>query len=199
MGRCSRLHWNPVEGKVDSVAVTSRNQRGLELRCEACGSVNPEGMKFCGNCGRPLAGPPVVAETKSRVCVGCGRPIGWDANICMYCGYDYRAKIKKGTEGNLLTGAILTLMAGILGMVLLMIIYTSSGLNGFSNPTFVLSLCCCIVGVIGGYAALTRKWFPLAVLGAAAAIFSPAFFFAIPGLILIAGSATRFKDYTESL
>ena len=168
------------------------------MKCESCGSVNPESMRFCGNCGRPL-GSPVSAETRTRNCVGCGRPIGWDASICMYCGYDYRMKVKKGTEGHLLTGAILTLMAGIMGMAILLIYWGSNGLEFVSdNPIIILSFCCCIVAVIGGFAALVGKWFPLAVLGAAAALFSPAFFFAIPGLILIANQATRFKDYVDT-
>lgn len=167
------------------------------MKCEGCGLVNPEGMKFCGNCGRPLmATPAVTVDMKTRNCVSCGRPIGWDASICMYCGHDYRGKPKKGTEGYLLTGAILTLMAGIMGMALLLTMY-SDGYNAVDNPIYVLSFSCCIVGVIGGFCALLRKWFPLAVLGAAAAIFSPAFFFAVPGLILIANSATRFKDYSN--
>ena len=166
------------------------------MKCEGCGVSNPEGMKFCGNCGRPLVVPAVVPmESKTRNCVGCGRPIGWDAAICMYCGQDYRGRPKKGTEGYLLTGAILTLMGSIMGMALLLTIYADDYSIFSDNPVFVLSFSCCIVGVIGGFCALLRKWFPLAVLGAAAAIFSPAFFFGIPGLILIANSATRFKDY----
>jgi hypothetical protein len=95
-----------------------------------------------------------------------------------------------------LTGAILTLLAGIMGMALLLTIYSN---NTFSdNPVLVLSFSCCIIGVIGGFTALMRKWFPIAVLGAAAAIFSPAFFFAVPGLILIANSAIRFRDYANT-
>lgn len=138
-------------------------------------------------------------DAKSRNCISCGRPIGWDAFICMYCGHDYREKPKRGTEGHLLTGAILTLLAGIMGMALLLTIYSDAGFDAFSdNPIMVLSFSCCIVGVIGGFAALMRKWFPIAVLGSAAAIFSPAFFFAVPGLVLIANSATRFKDYVNS-
>ncbi len=170
------------------------------MKCEACGADNPDGMRFCGNCGRPLMVPAVeVAGTKSRNCVSCGRPIGWDANICMYCGYDYRAKPKKGTEGHLLTGAILTLLAGIMGLALLLTTYSGGSIDFFfDNSLRVLSFSCAIIGIIGGYAALNRKWFPIAVLGAAAAIFTPAFFFAIPGLILIANSATRFKGFQAS-
>lgn len=168
------------------------------MKCEACGAMNPEGTRFCGNCGRPLVAPAVTAETKSRVCVGCGRPIPWDASVCMYCGYDYRAKVKKGTEGHLLTGAILTILGSIMGIAILLTVYNSEGYSIFNeNPIFVMSFVCCIVGVIGGFSALMRRWFPLAVLGAAAALFNPAFFFAIPGLILIANSAARFKDYVE--
>lgn len=168
------------------------------MKCESCGLANPEGMKFCGVCGRPLAAPPAgPADARSRNCVQCGRPIGWDAYICMYCGHDYKAKPKPGTEGHLLTGAILTLLAGIMGIALLLAM--SGGFYSFWYDSLrVLSFSCGIVGVIGGYAALSRRWFPIAVLGAAAAIFTPAFFFAIPGLVLIANSATRFKDYANN-
>ena len=170
------------------------------MKCEGCGSVNPEGMRFCGNCGRPLMAPPASpADVRPRNCVGCGRPIGWDAMICMYCGYDYRGKPKAGTEGHLLTGAILTLLAGILGLALLLTTYSGGSFDFFFDDALrLLSFSCAVVGVMGGFAALNRKWFPVAVLGAAAAIFTPAFFFAIPGLILIANSATRFKDYKNS-
>jgi len=27
----------------------------------------------------------------TRNCVGCGRAIPWDANVCPYCGHDYRS------------------------------------------------------------------------------------------------------------
>lgn len=169
------------------------------MRCEGCGAVNPEGMKFCGNCGRPLAVPMAgPQDARTRNCVECGRPIGWDAALCMYCGHDYRAGPKKGTEGHLLTGAILTMLAGILGLALLMTTFSGGSMNSFFGDSLrVLSLSCAIIGVIGGYAALSRRWFPIAVLGASAAIFTPAFFFAIPGLILIGNSATRFKDYED--
>jgi hypothetical protein len=169
------------------------------MKCEGCGAVNSEGIRFCGYCGRPLAVPPAgLADTKSRNCVECGRPIGWDAFLCMYCGHDYRGKPKRGTEGYLLTGSILTLLAGIMGIALLLTTFSGSNFNSlWSNSLYVLSLSCSFVGVIGGFAALNRKWFPIAILGAAAAIFTPAFFFAVPGLILIANSATRFKDYKD--
>lgn len=27
----------------------------------------------------------------ARNCVSCGRSIAWDANVCPYCGHDFRA------------------------------------------------------------------------------------------------------------
>lgn len=27
----------------------------------------------------------------TRNCVACGRAISWDANVCPFCGHDYRA------------------------------------------------------------------------------------------------------------
>ncbi|MDH3364716.1 MAG: zinc ribbon domain-containing protein [Thermoplasmata archaeon] len=31
-----------------------------------------------------------------RNCVSCGRSISWDANVCPYCGHDYRAQVYAG-------------------------------------------------------------------------------------------------------
>ena len=62
------------------------------MKCKDCGGENPENMRFCGHCGKPLvaahAAPNEVEG--SRRCVGCGRPIPWSANACQYCGHDYR-------------------------------------------------------------------------------------------------------------
>jgi hypothetical protein len=171
------------------------------MKCGVCGATNPVGMKFCGSCGKPL--PAVTAEavgSRSRNCVQCGRSIDWDVEICMYCGYNHSMpKFKKGTEGHLITGAILTILASIMGLVLLMLIASEGDYDSMPQSALLaLSFSCCVVGLFGGVAALMQRWFPVAVLGAAAAVFSPAFFFAVPGLILIANSAARFKDFPIS-
>lgn len=31
-----------------------------------------------------------MSSTSSRNCVSCGRAIAWDANVCPYCGHDFR-------------------------------------------------------------------------------------------------------------
>ena len=170
------------------------------MKCGSCGATNPVDMKFCGSCGRPLA--VVTAEavgSRSRNCVQCGRSIDWDVEICMYCGFNYSMpKLKRGSEGHLITGAILTILASIMGLVFLLLISTEGDYGSMPQSALLaLSFSCCAVGLIGGVAALMQRWFPVAVLGAAAAVFSPAFFFAVPGLILIANSAARFKDFGE--
>ncbi len=169
------------------------------MKCPNCGATNPEGMKFCGNCGRPLSSvtmPAVeVSESRMRRCVECGRTISWDAAVCMYCGHDYRPRSKPGSEGHLMTGGILVLLAGILGIALLTVTLNWTDLSPQTEVLAVMSYACGIIGIIGGYMAIARIMFPLAVLGAALSIFTPAFFFGIPGLILVANSQVRFKDY----
>ena len=170
------------------------------MKCEACGATNPVGMRFCGSCGKPL--PVVTAESvgsRSRNCVHCGRSIDWDVNACMYCGFNYSLPaVKKGTEGYLVTGAILTLLGSIMGLALLVLIASEGDYGSMpQSGLLALSFSCCGVGLVGGAAALMQRWYPVAVLGAAAAVFSPAFFFAVPGMILIAHSAARFKDFGE--
>lgn len=84
------------------------------MRCESRRLAHPEGMKFCGLCGRPLAVPQVgFADARTRNCVGCGHAIGGDVVIRKCCGHDLRAKRKPWTEDRLLTGAVLALLAGI--------------------------------------------------------------------------------------
>jgi class 3 adenylate cyclase/tetratricopeptide (TPR) repeat protein len=50
------------------------------VTCDACGSENPAGKRFCGDCGAPLgsAGPSCGAENPpdKRFCGDCGAPLG---------------------------------------------------------------------------------------------------------------------------
>ena len=171
----------------------------MAMKCPNCGASNSEGSNYCSHCGKDMAPRAIEpADVKQRRCVECGRPIGWDAFVCAYCGHDYRARSKPGTEGYLVTGAVLTIVAGILSLLLLTIIVGQAGGLPTEWTTLVtVSAMCSVLGVIGGLAALMRRWFPLAVLGAVCSIFGPAFFFAIPGLVLVATSASRFKDFEK--
>ena len=167
------------------------------MKCASCGVECAEGVRFCSMCGKPLS-PPVVTPgvVESRHCVGCGRVMPWDANVCQYCGYDYRAKPKADkTRERLTTGAVLTLLAGIFSVLLLTIIIvaTEDGLGAAGWALAVLIYICAFLGIAGGLMAIMRMSYPLAVLGAACSIMGPAFFFGIPGLILIAQSSREFE------
>ena len=168
------------------------------MKCAACGTVNPEGMKFCGACGRPLgASEAVVTPVRERHCVGCGRVIQWDCNVCQYCGHDYRAKPKeeeaKGTD-NLLVGSILTILAGVLSILFLTLAVVD--VDDIGNREMILVVMVyafAVLAVLGGISGLARMSFPFSVFGAACGIVGPAFFFGIPGLVLIAKSAREFE------
>jgi len=67
--------------EVDSLLAASSGARrpGPESRC-ACGAPIIFGSHFCGNCGRPVGGTPVLA------CARCGSPLAADARFCSTCG-----------------------------------------------------------------------------------------------------------------
>src|SRR4051812_21692004 len=47
------------------------------MNCANCGAVNPEGAKFCSNCGNSL----------SLACVNCGTKLAPEAKFCFNCGH----------------------------------------------------------------------------------------------------------------
>src|SRR5439155_6458522 len=53
------------------------------MRCANCGSDNPEGMKFCEECGTKLA----------RACPGCGCEVRPAAKFCGECGTLHTAEV----------------------------------------------------------------------------------------------------------
>ena len=171
------------------------------MKCVHCGSESPEGMKFCGLCGRSMEAMPVVSpgEMRSRHCVGCGRVISWEALVCQYCGHDFREKpveAKKPHDADtLLVGAILSVLAGIVSMLLVAVINMDGA--GPSTEEMVVSSMVyvfAVLGVIGGLSSLSRYSYPISVLGAACCIFGPGFFFGIPALVLTARSSSAFDQ-----
>jgi len=68
-----RLH------ELDSMLSAVASARRAPRACE-CGAPVSWGSHFCGNCGRPVGGDPVVA------CESCGHPLPADAQFCASCG-----------------------------------------------------------------------------------------------------------------
>ena len=48
-------------------------------KCSNCGNLVPEGMKFCGECGTPVA-------PQKKHCMNCGQELTPEAKFCGYCG-----------------------------------------------------------------------------------------------------------------
>ena len=63
------------------------------MKCPYCGFDNSERSSFCNSCGKEMSSP--VGGTggwSRRGCVACGRTIPDVANVCPYCGHDYRSQ-----------------------------------------------------------------------------------------------------------
>ncbi len=171
------------------------------MKCVHCGTECLEGVKFCGMCGSPLESMPAVSpgEMRNRHCVSCGRAISWDAYVCQYCGHDFRVVPAGGKKPNdadtLLVGAVLSLLAGIVSILLTAVINMDGA--GLSTEGMIVSSMIyvfALLGVIGGLSSLTRRSFPLSVFGAACCIFGPGFFFGIPALVLTARCSSAFDE-----
>ena len=76
--------------KADKAAAPVVVEAGL-LRCQECGTANPEGTKFCQQCGAKLEIPAPAAPVEVATCPGCGfqNPVG--TRFCQECGKDMEA------------------------------------------------------------------------------------------------------------
>jgi hypothetical protein len=131
-----------------------------------------------------------------RSCVQCGRQIPWDANVCQYCGHDYRAQAqgppkKKGVLP--VVGGVLVIIAALIELIAGGILVTGGtflfdltwGASGVITLCGVVILVLGIVAILGGIFAIQRKHFGLAVLGAILSL-GGLFIFGLIGIILIA-------------
>lgn len=154
-----------------------------------------------------------------RLCVSCGRTISFDANVCPYCGHDYRmpayAMAPPPRKSMLpVAGGVLILVAGVLALVMgvfyLALDVSEIRESGATIPGEISdedlenimvicgSLCLIfgIIAIVGGFFGMTRKNFALAIVGGIFGLLGVGFFIgallAIIGLILIAMSRKEF-------
>jgi predicted RNA-binding Zn-ribbon protein involved in translation (DUF1610 family) len=114
------------------------------MKCPNCGYENPEGATFCNFCGKTIApapaarppqpssyqpvSPPSTVE-RPRQCVSCGRSIPWAANVCPYCGHDYRVPIYNYPQQETLSSGmrallyIISFLIPIAGIILGIVYY----------------------------------------------------------------------------
>ncbi|MBU0685471.1 MAG: hypothetical protein ABIE25_06815 [Thermoplasmatota archaeon] len=143
-----------------------------------------------------------------------------EANVCQYCGHDYRMQavpakpVEKGMLS--LVGGILILIAGIMGLVLGAVFIVASNsvdtladwgvdVAGVGDILSDILLVCGIIVIIlslvvvlGGFFGITRKHWGLAIVGGVLGLFliGPymlASLFALIGLILVAVSKKDFS------
>lgn len=159
---------------------------------------------------------PSTAQT--RTCVACGRILAWEANVCPYCGHDYRMAamlappVQKSSKPTV--GGVLILIAGILALVngALYLVsdisdlgtiptlpegFTEDDLEGIMRACGVVMMIFGIMAIPGGVFALRRKHFGLAIAGGVVAMLGVGFSFGallgLVGLILVAISRKEFQ------
>ncbi len=156
--------------------------------------------------------PPTV-----RNCISCGRPIDFTANVCPYCGYDYR----QATMGpppvprtsTPVAGGVLGIIAGILALIsgVIYLTVSASSITGITLPPQVtiqeveniLRICGAIqvifglVAILGGVFAIQRKHFGLAIAGSILGMLGFGLTFgALLGLISLILVAIARKEFT---
>ncbi len=163
--------------------------------------------------------PDANVQQLPRNCMTCGRQMEWNANVCPYCGHDYRyvaAPLAKQRSSKPVVGGALIILAGILALTMgmfLMVIgpedveawgYSpSSGTDpSISELVDMAGTCGAIsivmggVAVIGGIFAVTRKNFALAIVGGILGMLGMGFaigaVLGLVGLILVAMSRKEF-------
>jgi len=163
----------------------------------------------------------VQSTTGTRNCVACGRTIAWDANVCPYCGHDFRAQMMPAQQtvartGHAGWGGGLIIASGVLGLIMGILMLLASAVNynqldvtlpsGFTsqdlqNVLAVLGAVFAVFGliaIIGGVFAVERKHFAVAIVGAIFGIISIGFILgavlAFIGLILVVISRHEFRQ-----
>lgn len=84
----------------------------------------------------------------TRNCVSCGRSISWDANVCPYCGHDYRMAMAAPPRAEISTGMkiflyLLSFLIPLAGFIIGAIYYTKP------EPEFKeVGKMCIIIGLL---------------------------------------------------
>lgn len=57
-----------------------------EITCTSCGTSNPQGTKFCSQCGAVLEAP---EELPGFICPECGAQVAAGSKFCVECGHKF--------------------------------------------------------------------------------------------------------------
>jgi hypothetical protein len=92
----------------------------------------------------------------TRNCVSCGRSISWDANVCPYCGHDYRMQMMAPMQGPQISDGmkillyIVSFLFSIVGIIIGVYYLTKSEqeYKDVGKICLVLALVGIVVGVL---------------------------------------------------
>ena len=158
-------------------------------------------------------------QGKTRNCVSCGRAIAWDANVCQYCGHDFRAPAAAPPHEKTilsLVGGILILIAGIMGLAMGAIFLVAANnvdtladwgvdvagvgdmLSDILTACGIIIIVLALIVVLGGFFGVMRKHWGLVILGGVLGLFliGPymlASILSLIGLVLVAVSKKDFN------
>jgi len=160
----------------------------------------------------------VPSAAQIRTCVACGRTIAMEANVCPYCGHDYRMAAmiapQEQRSAKPTAGGVLILLAGIFAIVcgvLYLVLdisdlgtmptlpegVTEADLEGIMRACGVVMIIFGAIAIPGGVFALKRKHFGLAIAGGVMGMLGVGFgfgsLFGLVGLILVALSRREFQ------
>ena len=116
------------------------------MRCPSCGADNPSESRTCFRCNAILTSTEVG---RSRHCISCGRTISWDANVCPYCGHDFRAPqitqvIEPISSGMKILFYILSFLIPLAGFIIGAIYWTKP-----DEPSKHVGKMCIIFAIVG--------------------------------------------------
>lgn len=81
-----------VREALERVARLSARREPRRVRCPACGAVQPDGARFCANCGKRMPEPPPQlhedATPDAAYCPACGAMRLGEERYCALCGAD---------------------------------------------------------------------------------------------------------------
>jgi len=138
----------------------------------------------------------------SRNCVSCGRPISFDANVCPYCGHDYRVvmagpQVQKKESASPVAGGVLILLGSLVYFLVGGLIAAGStiamvptmGAAAWGVVCGVIVIVLGLMAFLGGIYAIGRKNFNFALIGG---IFVIPTILGLIGLVLVAVSKDEF-------
>ena len=132
----------------------------------------------------------------TRTCVQCGRAFAWDANVCPYCGHDYRVVMagqpQKKQSAMPVVGGVLIILGSLVYLIFGGLLTAGSSVLMFAGGVAcgAIVLVLGIIALLGGIFSIQRKNFALALIGG---IFVIPTIIGLIGLILVIVSKDEFN------